>query len=187
MAFFSVILTLTSPSHPQEIRTVYLQSGTGTLREIEPEIIETDRRVWPLQVKSEMLKQQIPAITTTTTPTGSTLMETEYVSTDAERDHLDYENFLQKHLQQLTDKIEYYQEKFTEKKNELLGFTSTMEVLIRNYVYEHGIKPLQMKRDLKITLLKYDYDAELLERKYLQENPNQYQVKTTLISNDYLY
>jgi hypothetical protein len=34
-----------------------------------------------------------------------------------------------------------------------------------------------MKRDHKIGLLEYDYDAEILQRKYLQENPNEYQVK----------
>ena len=33
-----------------------------------------------------------------------------------------------------------------------------------------------MKHDLKIVLLKHDYDAEILERKYLQQCPNEYQV-----------
>jgi len=40
-----------------------------------------------------------------------------------------------------------------------------------------------MKRDLKIALLKHDYDAELLERQYLQEKPNGYQVNRIVSIN----
>ncbi|CAF2234943.1 unnamed protein product, partial [Rotaria magnacalcarata] len=40
-----------------------------------------------------------------------------------------------------------------------------------------GIKPLEMKRDLKLALVNYDYDAEMLQREYFQEQPNNYQIE----------
>jgi hypothetical protein len=51
-----------------------------------------------------------------------------------------------------------------------------MEDMIRKYVQQYGIQPLKLQRDHKIALLKHDYDAEIIERKFLQENPNEYQV-----------
>ena len=63
-----------------------------------------------------------------------------------------------------------------EKKKQLIGFTSVMEKMIDKYVHQMVIRPLILKRDLKIALIKSDYDAEMIERKFLQENPNEYQV-----------
>ncbi|CAF4940344.1 unnamed protein product, partial [Rotaria sp. Silwood2] len=48
----------------KNITTVYLQSVTGTLTEPELDLIEVDRRVWPMQVKSLLLTKH--AMTTTT-------------------------------------------------------------------------------------------------------------------------
>jgi len=95
---------------------------------------------------------------------------------DPEDDHLRYVDLVHQRLQEINDKIEQYQKEFNEKKSHLIGFTATMEESIRNYVQQYGIKPLQLKRDLKIALLKHDYDAEIIERKFLEEQPNAYQV-----------
>jgi hypothetical protein len=94
-----------------------------------------------------------------------------------EDQHHAYEELVHCRLQEMNEKIEQYQIQLDEMKSGLIGFTSTMEEVIDTYIQQYGIKPLQMKRDHKIALLEYDYDAEILQRKYLQENPNEYQVK----------
>ena len=66
---------------------------------------------------------------------------------------------------------------FNEKKNSLTELTSTMEKSMEAYVQNYGIRALKLKHDLKITLVKHDYDAEILRRKYMHEQPNEYQVK----------
>jgi len=149
----------------KQISMIYLQSGTGILKEPEPELIEIDRRVWPIQVKSVMLAQYM----STTTATVTTKMT-------KEDEQLACENLVHQRLREMTTKIEQYQRQLNEKKSQIIGFTSSMEDAIKIYVHQHGIKPLQMKRNLKIALLQHDYDAEIIERKYSQENPNKYQV-----------
>ncbi|CAF4928132.1 unnamed protein product, partial [Rotaria socialis] len=49
----------------------------------------------------------------------------------------------------------------------------TIEIHVQTY----GIKPLEMKRDLKLALVNYDYDAEMLQREYFQQQPNNYQIE----------
>jgi hypothetical protein len=129
------------------------------------DLMDVDRRVWPLQVKSVILGKRLPTTTVAT------------MEINTEKEHLDCENLVYERLQEMNEKIEQYQRQLDKKKSQLTGFTSTMEEAIDIYIQQHGIKPLKLKRDLKIALLKYDYDAEILERKYLQEKPNQYQVR----------
>jgi hypothetical protein len=145
----------------KEITTVYLRSGTGKFREIGADLVEIDRRVWPMQVKSAMKKH-----------------ETMEAATAVERnEQLECETLVYERLQEFNGKIEGYERQLNETKSLLIGCTSTIEEAIKNYVQQYGIRPLQMKRDLKIALLEHDYDAEILERKYSQEKPNEYQVR----------
>jgi hypothetical protein len=148
----------------KQISTIYLRSGTGKLREPEVELIAVDRRVWPIQVKSAVSAQ--PSNMSRTT-----------MEMNEEDQHHAYEELVHCRLQEMNEKIEQYQIQLDEMKSGLIGFTSTVEEAIDTYIQQYGIKPLQMKRDHKIALLEYDYDAEILQRKYLQENPNEYQVK----------
>jgi hypothetical protein len=148
----------------KQISTIYLRSGTGKLREPEVELIAVDRRVWPIQVKSAVSAQ--PSNMSRTT-----------MEMNEEDQHHAYEELVHCRLQEMNEKIEQYQIQLNEMKSGLIDFTSTMEEVIDTYIQQYGIKPLQMKRDHKIALLEYDYDAEILQRKYLQENPNEYQVK----------
>jgi hypothetical protein len=148
----------------KQISTIYLRSGTGKLREPEVELIAVDRRVWPIQVKSAV------------SPQPSNMSRTTMEMNEEDQHHA-YEELVHCRLQEMNEKIEQYQIQLNEMKSGLIGFTSTMEEVIDTYIQQYGIKPLQMKRDHKIALLEYDYDAEILQRKYLQENPNEYQVK----------
>lgn len=86
------------------------------------------------------------------------------------------EQYLQQCLLDLNQKISYNEQQFNQKKHSFEGFTSVIVEFIQQYVQDYGIKPLQVKCDLKLATVKYDYEAEILERKYLQEIPNQYQV-----------
>jgi hypothetical protein len=146
----------------KQVSIIYFKSGTGTLRDPEPELVPVDRRVWPMQVKSAMLTQR----STNTTASDS----------DPENEQLAYENLVHQRFEQMNQQTDQYEKDLDEKKRQLIGFTSTMEDMIRKYVQQYGIQPLKLQRDLKIALLKHDYDAEIIERKFLQENPNEYQV-----------
>jgi len=150
----------------KEISMIYLQAGIGTLREPHYlELVPVDRRVWPKQVKSTLFERR------STTAAATTTME---INTEGE--HLECQNLVYERFQEINKKIEHYERQYEEKKSQFIDFTSHMEESIQCFVQQYGIKPLEMKRDLKIALLKHDYDAELLERQYLQEKPNGYQV-----------
>ncbi|CAF4608751.1 unnamed protein product, partial [Rotaria sp. Silwood2] len=154
----------------KQITEIYLKSVTGTLQESENDLIEVDRRVWPMQVKSFLLTHR--KLTMTPSPIVTTIMETH-----TEDEQLICEQILHQRLQDMNQNIEHYQRQLNEKKNSLIGFTSTMEESIQTYVQEYGVKPLEMKRDLKIAIVTYNYESQILERKYLQETPNQYQIE----------
>ena len=149
----------------KQITIAYLRCGTGQLREPEMSLTVIDRRVWPAQVKSAMLEKRHKAKTDT------------IVQINARDEHRSCENLVYEHLRKIKRKTEQYQKQFNEKKSQLIGLTSTMEEAIVRYVQQYGIIPLQMKRDLKIALLEHEYDAEILERKYAAEKPNEYQVR----------
>jgi hypothetical protein len=149
----------------REVMKAYLHSVMGTLKQSESDLIEVDRRVWPIQVQSIMLTQQKAATTTG------------YASV-TEDQQTDCENLFHQRLIDMNEKIQYHQNQFNEKKNNLIGFTSNIEENIQSFVQKHGVKPLKMKRNLKIAMLNHDYDSEILRRQYLQEKPNEYQVKT---------
>ena len=159
----------------KQIKTTYLQSGTGTLRESEPELTNLDRRVWPTQVKSKML-EQLKKDSTKRTAIPAVKM------TD-EEEHRHCEEFVQQSIREINEKMVQYQRKLDQKKSHLVDMTSTMEEAIKAYVDQYGIRPIKMKRDLKIALIEYDYDAGIIERKYLRENPNEYQVKEIISWN----
>ena len=153
----------------KQVTIVYFKSGTGTLRDPELELVPVDRRVWPAQVKAEMSTRR--AMTNTTMPPE--------VNVDDEQ-HA-YENLVRERFEEITSQIDQYEQHLDEKKKQLGDLTVAMEQTIRNYVHQHGIYPLKLRRDLKITLLKYDFDAEIMERQFLQEKPTEYQVSKTFI------
>ncbi|UJR18826.1 hypothetical protein I4U23_021954 [Adineta vaga] len=153
----------------KQINSVYLLSGTGKLDDSSLDLIEIDRRVWPEEVMSDMLAKRTQSDITATTTTTAEI--------DSNSEQLNYENFVNERLKQINEKIEQYTQQLTDKKNSLTGFTSVIEKSIVQYVQHYGIIPLQMKRDLKIALLKYNFNSIILERKYKQENPNEYQIE----------
>ena len=146
----------------RQISSVYLQSGTDKLREHELELIPIDCRVWPSQVKSVMLAQR------STTAASS--------ETNAENDQQAYEDLVHQRLGQRNDKIRVYETQLDEIKTTSSGWSSKLEEAIDAFVQQHGLRPLHMKRDLKIALIKHENDATILERRYAQENPTPYQV-----------
>ncbi|CAF3934742.1 unnamed protein product [Rotaria sordida] len=150
----------------KEMTTIYLQSVTGTLMEPENDLIEVDRRVWPMQVQSLMLtkkKAESAAATTTTT------------EINPDKQQADCEKLIRERLEEFNLKIDLAEQELIQKKNFLLEYTYEMDASLEIYVQEYGIKPLEMKHKLKKATTMYNYENEIIERKYLQENPNQYQ------------
>ncbi|CAF1285263.1 unnamed protein product [Rotaria sp. Silwood1] len=144
----------------KDITIIYLKSVTGTLTEPELDLIEVDRRVWPMQVKSLLLSNH-PMTTTNDVnqPDQQTACE----------------KLINQRLEELNEEIQYYQEKLLAKKNSLIGFTLTMNETIEKFVKEFGIKPLELKYQLKTAIVIHDFELEILERKYMAEKPNEYQ------------
>ncbi|CAF4750972.1 unnamed protein product, partial [Rotaria magnacalcarata] len=148
----------------REVMKAYLHSVMGTLKQSESHLIEVDRRVWPIHVQSLMLTQHKAATTTA-------------CASVTEDQQADCEKHLHQRLIEMNEKIQYHQNQFNEKKNNLIDFTSNIEQTIRSFVQKHGVKPLEMKRNLKIAMTNHDYDSEILRRQYLQEKPNEYQIQ----------
>ncbi|CAM4985770.1 unnamed protein product [Rotaria socialis] len=148
----------------REVMKAYLHSVMGTLKQSESHLIEVDRRVWPIHVQSLMLTQHKAATTTA-------------CASVTEDQQADCEKHLHQRLIEMNEKIQYHQNQFNEKKNNLIDFTSNIEQTIRSFVQKHGVKPLEMKRNLRIAMTNHDYDSEILRRQYLQEKPNEYQIQ----------
>ncbi|CAF5122753.1 unnamed protein product, partial [Rotaria magnacalcarata] len=169
---------ITTVQIDREIMKAYLHSVKGTLREAECHFIEVGRRFWPMQVQSLMLTQhKLTMNDTDTTSKTTTPMEI-----DTEDQQIACENLLNEYLQKMKRQIEYYEKELDEKQSTFIRFTSTIQETIEIHVQTYGIKALEMKRDLKLALINYDYDSEMLQREYFQEQPNNYQVKKILIS-----
>ncbi|CAF5154635.1 unnamed protein product, partial [Rotaria magnacalcarata] len=84
----------------------YLHSVMGTLKQSESHLIEVDRRVWPMQIQSLMLAQQKVATTTA-------------CASITEDQQADCEKHLHQRLIEMNEKIQYHQNQFNEKKNNL--------------------------------------------------------------------
>ena len=167
----------------RELIKVYLLSMMGKLQQTDYDSMDIDRRFWPIQVQSLLLNRRksssttadtAAAATTTITTTTTSTTVTDMIST---KEQLACQNTLQEQLREMKEEIERYQQLFDEKKNSLTELTSTMEESIEAYVQNYGILVLKLKHDFKITLVKHDYDAEILRRKYMHEQPNEYQVR----------
>ncbi|CAF1471287.1 unnamed protein product, partial [Rotaria sordida] len=152
----------------REIITIYLQSVTGTLMEPECDLIEADRRVWSMQVQSLMLQKKAKSKTTT--------------EANQNNQQAACEDRLHERLEEINLEIDLSEGELIQKKNSLLEFTSIMNEAIQIYVQEYGIKPLEMKHQLKKAIVMYNYQIEILERKYLHEQPNQYQLPKRLVN-----
>ena len=149
--------------HLQKLINIHcFKSGTGTLYDIEPELNDINRYVWPMEIKSILIEklrhqqQHQQQKTTITMMTGEELI---------------YER-----LQYLNGQTEQFQQELNNRKKQLIGFTSKIEEMIEKFIYQTAIQPLRLQCDLKIVLIKLDYDDEMIERKFYQENPNEYQV-----------
>ncbi|CAF3327476.1 unnamed protein product [Rotaria socialis] len=148
---------------------VYLHSVQGTLKEPNYTPIEINRSVWPIQVQSLMLTHH----------KSTTSMEIH-----TEEEQTTCEQLLHQHLQDMKEKIQDYEQQLNVKKQTLNDFTSNAEEMIQSYVQMYGIKQLKRKRDLKVALINYHYDSELLKRQYLHEQPNQYQIEIAKTISD---
>ncbi|CAF4330785.1 unnamed protein product [Rotaria sp. Silwood2] len=162
----------------RDITKAYFHSVQGTLKEPDIESCEVKRSVWPPQVQSFMsTKQQAMKETPMPISTETTMATTSTWDIDDPQQSFNCSDLLLEQIQKMKEQIDIYQEQIDDKKNSLLGFTTQIEDMIINYVQEHHLKPLELKRKLKMALLYYDFDTEILKRQYLQEKPNDYQIK----------
>ncbi|CAF1435315.1 unnamed protein product, partial [Rotaria sordida] len=184
----------------RDITKAYFHSVQGTLKEPELEANQVNRSVWPIEAQSFMLAKMEsmktknkPTTTSTTTPTTkttttttTTAKTTTATTTTTKTTALDINDeklrsicsdLLSDYVQEMKEQMSDYEEQLDEKKNSLVDLTIQMEDIIKNYVQQYCIKPLEMKRKLKIALLCYDFDTEILKRQYMQEKPNDYQLK----------
>ena len=163
----------------RELNKVYLLSIMGKLQQTDYDSMDIDRRFWPMQVQSLLLNLRESSSTTVDTAAATTKITTTTSTTVTDmistEEQLACQNTLQEQLREMKEEIERYPQLFDEKKNSLTEFTSTMEEFIEAYAQNYDIRALKLKHDLKITLVKHDYDAEISRRKYMHEQPNEYQ------------
>ncbi|CAF3842044.1 unnamed protein product [Rotaria sp. Silwood1] len=157
----------------------YLESVTGKLNIFESDLIDVDQRVWPMQVQSLMLTHQKSSSAAATASSSTTTAATT-MATDKEKKQIICENLLHQQLKEIDQSLKQYEKQLNNKQNSVIGFTSKMEEIVDSYVQQYGIKPIKIKCDLKIALIKYNYQSELLQRKFSQEQPNRYQLKGLL-------
>ncbi|CAF3677425.1 unnamed protein product [Rotaria sp. Silwood1] len=148
----------------EEMSHIYLKSVTGTLTEPECDLIEVDRRVWPMQVQALVLSKR-PFSSVATTEMNQAEQQTTC------------ERLLQDRILELNEHMQQYQQQLNEKKKSFKGFTSMMDETLQHYVQEYGVQPLQVKYEMRKSIVTHDFESEILERKYLQENPNEYQLE----------
>ena len=160
----------------RELIKVYLLSIMGKLQQTDYDSMDIDRRFWPIQVQSLLLNRRKSSSTTVDTA-ATTTTTTTVTGTISTEEQLACQNTLQEQLREMKEEIQRYQQLFDKKKNSLTELTSTMEESIEAYVQNYGIRALKLKHDFKMTLVKHDYDAEILRRKYMHEQPNEYQVR----------
>lgn len=154
----------------QDITETYLQSIKGTLTEYDFDLVDIDRCVWPVEVKSLMLTHR------------KRLASGNAVATANELDINDKnvqrvcEDLLQQHLKERNEQIQDLKSRLEAKKQSLMAYSSIIDEMIDNFIESHGLKALKMQRDFRIAMIQHSFESEILERKYHYEKPNQYQV-----------
>ena len=136
--------------HQKRLFLMYQSSGRGTLEEDKFKSLKVDRQYWPNEVRS--MKQ---------------------ASDDTEET---YEHVLRQRLENMDHRIGKYQNELVNLTCRCVSLTTIIEEAIDSIVNRHGIEYYRNRCDVKIALLKYEYEGAILERQYLLEKPNDYQI-----------
>ena len=144
--------------------SAYLRAGIGSLKEDDDQHEEheqdvskqIDRRYWSQEVKSIV-------------DPNSNLTEEDRTSA--------CQDLVYKRLNEYRAKIQLYEQQFNEKKEDLLCWTSTIDEAIQTFVQQYGTDPLQMKYNHQLAILACDYEDQILQRQYQQQNPTSHHVR----------
>ena len=148
----------------RELWTVYLKLGTGQWKTYESDRTNVDRRIWPMEVRKRM-------VLSVDTPD----------SYQREEDQENAEMIVQRYLEKLNNTRVQHENELDRMKNQFKDdYSDGMEKVIETWIEQHTIQRLRMRLHDEITLLEYNYDAEILEREYLQLQPTEYQVNSTI-------
>jgi hypothetical protein len=157
-----------------DLWSVYLKAGTGQLRVNDEEVvlknenpsINNHRPYWSKHVLSSFISEQ-------------DRRRRRRRREDADEQQLTYELLVGHRLSQYQDKIEHYQKQLDEKKSRHLldDFTPIIEEKLQLFIEEQDeISSHRKKCHHAITMLHYDYNDQLLQDQYQEENPTDYQV-----------
>ncbi|CAF1570267.1 unnamed protein product, partial [Rotaria sordida] len=136
--------------------TTYLRSGTGTLK---PQATTSTLLLWPLEVKQRMIDR---SEVTTSDPN--------------EIDHASCLSYVQRVLQKFRNQTEYYQAQLKERKKRLNNYwTYEIEEAITKFVQQHVTPIYKVPTQGQIATVEYDYNDQLIQLEYEQQNPNEYQ------------
>ncbi|CAF1560469.1 unnamed protein product, partial [Rotaria sordida] len=136
--------------------TTYLRSGTGRLK---PEVTTSTFLLWPLEVKQRMIDR---GEATTSDPN--------------EIDHASCLSYVQRVLQKFRNQTEYYQAQLKERKKRLNNYwTYEIEEAITKFVQQHVTPIYKVPTQGQIATVEYDYNDQLIQLEYEQQNPNEYQ------------
>lgn len=114
--------------------------------------------IWPVKVKSFILSKQ--------------RITTELSCIDEDRFCRDISY---KFIQELNQQEQQYQEEISSKKSSMV-YTDSMEECLNSFIEQHGIRLLRLKCQLKRQLIKFDYQEQLFQLNYRQQQPTHEQV-----------
>ena len=156
----------------QEIYLLYLRLGTGQFVANEIDLCTVDRRWWPSQVRT-IVNAKRP------TTLGLSRDEENCLS----------EQWVHRALQEVEHKKQIYEQSLLEKKAHFEPWLAVIDGALQTYVQQHGLRSYRLKGDLKKAVLVYDYQLEMLQRQYVYERPNEYQVsvRTSLVVLVFLF
>ena len=101
----------------REVTKVYLLSVIGKLKESDCDLMEIDRRFWPIQVQTLMLnyRKSLSRSNTTSTTTAAAAATTARITAStvatgkiSVEEQINCQNMLQEQLREMKDKIEFY-------------------------------------------------------------------------------
>lgn len=137
----------------------YLLSGTGQLHK-QPSG-KDNPAVWPVDVKTTMIKQRATT-----------------ARTEAEIDDAACLNYVQHYLRRLHTEADRLQAQLNHQKRELMVFTQEMELAIEKFVRLQYMIQVDMKLQAKVIIVDCEYEDRLIELDYLRLRPNESQVSS---------
>lgn len=132
----------------------YRKSGLGELLDVPQHIQQAGMKIWPNEIRTRIKNFQI---------------DLSFADNHCQL-------FVDHCLKELDNKNRDYSQQLRYQTTHLLDYTSSMEETFQNFV-QQGFFSQSLDYDCQIELVQYHYIDAVLKQQYLNENPNENQVR----------